>query len=350
MDWLRLPWTKPKIETRSEGYTDSLVAAMVALAAGDVPQDKVAALEIASGLWQRGFASAKVSPFNMATATLTPGVLGHIGRWLHSKGELVLELRTDGVRPRLDSAGAWSITGGPDRDTWEYDITVSGPSESVTRSLPAQRVMHLQYAYSPTEPWRGISPLDASATTKTLLTRLEEKLGQEAGAAVGSVIPVPSVDNSGQLQSDLRSMRGEVTLVESTASGWGGGTQAAPSGDYQPRRLGPNPPQSLETLRDSTAREILSASGVPASLLGQSDGTLAREDFRRFLHSTLTPVAAIILPVLRDGLDTPDLDLNFDGLYAADLSGRARSFSSMVQAGMPLDRAAALAGLITVEE
>ena len=38
--------------------------------------------------------------------------------------------------------------------------------------------------------------------------------------------------------------------------------------------------------------------------------------------------------------------LTFDGLFAADLSGRARAFQSMVGGGMDVSRAAALAGLM----
>ena len=46
---------------------------------------------------------------------------------------------------------------------------------------------------------------------------------------------------------------------------------------------------------------------------------------------------------------TPDLKLGFDKLFASDLAGRARGFSSMVSAGMPLDKAAVLAGLLSAE-
>ena len=42
--------------------------------------------------------------------------------------------------------------------------------------------------------------------------------------------------------------------------------------------------------------------------------------------------------------------LRFDGLFAADLSGRARAFQSMVGGGMEVARAAGLAGLMAVEE
>ncbi len=53
---------------------------------------------------------------------------------------------------------------------------------------------------------------------------------------------------------------------------------------------------------------------------------------------------------LRRVFDAPELVLNFDELFASDLSGRARAFQSMVGAGMPLPEAAALAGLMQPED
>lgn len=44
-----------------------------------------------------------------------------------------------------------------------------------------------------------------------------------------------------------------------------------------------------------------------------------------------------------------DVTLSFDRLFAADLSGRARVFQSMVGAGMDINRAAALAGLMDTD-
>lgn len=40
-----------------------------------------------------------------------------------------------------------------------------------------------------------------------------------------------------------------------------------------------------------------------------------------------------------------DIGLSFKGRFAADLSGKARAFQSMVKGGMDLQKAAGLAGL-----
>ena len=95
---------------------------------------------------------------------------------------------------------------------------------------------------------------------------------------------------------------------------------------------------------------ILAAAGCPSSLLLRADGTLAREEMRRFLHSTISPVARTIAGELADKLDTPNLALDFSALFASDLSGRARAFGSMVLGGMAVERAAALAGLMVDDD
>ena len=51
------------------------------------------------------------------------------------------------------------------------------------------------------------------------------------------------------------------------------------------------PPGVVEVARQATL-EVLGACGIPPSLfLAQSDGTAQRESFRRFLHTTLQPMA-----------------------------------------------------------
>ena len=44
-----------------------------------------------------------------------------------------------------------------------------------------------------------------------------------------------------------------------------------------------------------------------------------------------------------------EISFDFSSLFASDLSGRARSFQSMVNGGMALDKAASLAGLMVEE-
>ena len=61
------------------------------------------------------------------------------------------------------------------------------------------------------------------------------------------------------------------------------------------------------------------------------------------------PVSLSVSAELSEKLDTP-IRLSFDRMFASDLSGRARAFQSMVGGGMPVEKAAALAGLMDPTE
>ena len=121
----------------------------------------------------------------------------------------------------------------------------------------------------------------------------------------------------------------------------------APTQDWKPQRLGANPPDALVDLSEKSTLAVLAACGVPPELMsGQGQGTAAREAFRRFLHSTVAPMLAAMAAEAALKLDTPGLAFDTMGLHAADVSGRARAFQSMVGGGMELSKAAALSGLL----
>ena len=93
----------------------------------------------------------------------------------------------------------------------------------------------------------------------------------------------------------------------------------------------------------------MAACGVPIELVESAEGSGAREAFRRFLHATIAPAAALVRDELRAKLDTPDLVLGFDGLFAADVQGRAwawawRSLAGQ-EASLDPETAARLVGL-----
>ena len=67
------------------------------------------------------------------------------------------------------------------------------------------------------------------------------------------------------------------------------------------------------------------------------------------MHATIAPLARIVAEELSAKFETA-IGLSFDELFAADLSGRARAFRSLVNGGMAVEKAAALAGLMQSEE
>lgn len=336
----RLTRDAPPVQER-RSYTEAVSDYLERYASGGEASRKTAFREIAAGMWGRAFASATVTPQNIATRALTPPILEAIGRALLDPGEIALEIVVDGGAVTLRPAESFTVTGGLD---WTYELRLAGPSRDVERVLPADAVVHLRYGADASEPWKGKGPLASSDSTGRLSHTLERRLKEEAGARVGFLLPVPQVKQ--ELQDDLNALEGKIALVETTAGSWGADTPAAaPKGDYDPKRLGATFTPNHEPLRDAVGRSILAACGVPASLLGNSDGTAMREGQRQFLHGTIGPVAAIVASELADKLDTPGLAFSFKKLFASDVTGRARAAGTLVQAGVEIGPALAIAGL-----
>ena len=223
------PFGKRKPETRS--YADLLTAgfeATAATASGDVRQ--TSAVETAAGLWASALAGADVT----GPAAVTPDVLALIGRSLIRDGEAVLRVELHDGAPVL----RWSPTFDVHMD-WRYSLHLPVPGGTETVTEPPEAVAHFRWSADATQPWRGVGPLSRARHAATLLANVERRLGEEAGAPVGYVLPVPvgTVDNDddadplANLRSDLARLKGGVSPVESTAGGWGEGKAAAPSGD-----------------------------------------------------------------------------------------------------------------------
>ena len=358
---MRWPWQREKRQvaadtTSSTAYTDARIAAILAAAGGDASADvnAIAAAEIAAGLWGRAMASATVEPRTPATAALAPAVLELMGRELVRKGEALFEIAVMGGEARLIPVSWWDVYGSYQPETWEYQITLAGPDQTSTRRVGAERVVHVRYATTPTEPWRGVSPLAHSRVTSDLAAMLETRLSQEASASVGAFVPVPQDGGAGSegdplavLKGDIAAAKGRAVLVETTSGGWAEGRQAAPQRDWESKRFGANPPAVLDSLRSNSARHVLAACGVPIELVEPAEGSGAREAFRRFLHATISPAAALVQEELREKLDTPELVLGFDSLFAADVQGRARAWRSLAgnEASLDPQTAARLVGL-----
>ncbi len=337
-------WPFGKPETRA-GYTDAIVQALLQEATGSTPSvSSLGVVEACAGLWSRSFASATITPVNAATMALTPAVLETIGRRLLLAGECLFEIMVEDGMVKLVEASNWEIE---ERGAWLYRADFSTPEGTYNRTLTADRILHPRIGASSKRPWQGESPIPIA--TARLGAEIETKLTQEVGGPVGNVLPLPHKGSVTQLQADIEKLAGRTVLVESTAGGYGD-KESAPKMDWLPRRIGADPPESMIGLRRDVQASILAACGCPGSLLERSDGTLAREEMRRFLHSTISPVARVVADEMALKLDTPGLAFDFSALFASDLSGRARAFQSMVNGGKSVDEAAALAGLMQVDD
>ena len=282
-------------------------------------------------------------PTTSTTLALSPGILAAIGRGLAVRGGVLFAIDyEDGVK--LTQASTWEVRGGTRPETWTYLAEFAVPGGVRKRTMSAESVVHLRYATRPGSPWQGISPLGMASETQALATWLEKRLAQEVSTATAYVLPLPEGRSEATaLKADLKKGGGRLHLVDTTATSWGDGKQSAPVQDWVSKRLGASPPETLGKLRSDVKNDIFGAYGIPSSIHGT--GGSARESYRQFLASTIIPLSRLILEELADKLDTPTLAFDFSELRAADIASRARALKQMVDAGLSVEEAKALAGL-----
>ena len=312
-------------------YTDAITQAIIEQASGE-PAGSSGALEIAAGQVSRAFASASVS--GRDAGRFDAESLALIGRDLIERGDSVWEIRSSKLvwvqsyDVQSDGAGGWLYAVG------------------TGRARRSARVLHLRYALDPVSG-RGIGPMQRAPALDRFASGLERRLGEEGGSPVGYLLPIPAGGADEEIEefkSDLAKLSGKIAVVETTSAGWGDGRAASPQQDYAPKRLGGLlPAGNIDGFR--AAREtVLSACGVPTELVERSDGTGQREAWRRFLHGTIQPLGQILVDAAQ--VAGMDISISWERLMASDIAGRARAFQSMVGAGMDIERAASVSGIL----
>ena len=333
-------------ETRDDSYTDTLVSLLVSRAQGRtlaVPA-AIGALEACAGVVGRGFASAEVEGRGVVTDALTPSVMELIGRSLIRAGEIVFLVDTTGGRLQILPCETWDVEGGPFPDSWEYRLTLGGPSRTLTYDwIPASSVLHFRYACDSAKPWRGNSPLEVAALAGRLSAETVNQLADESSGPVGRLLGIPKDgddDTVAALKTDIKNAKGRVALLES--GDWD--NTGAGAVDLATKRFGADPPASLVELLEVSSREVWSACGFNSALFEGSQAAAVRESWRLALFGVLSPLGRLVETELRAKLG--DVTLDWSELRASDLSGRARAFQSMVGGGMPVADAVAIAGLM----
>ena len=340
-----------KLETRQDGYSDTLIAALVARAQGKalaVPS-ATGALEACAGVVGRGFMACEISGRPVLVDALKPDVMEMIGRSLIRTGESVFLIDTTAGRMMLLPAETWDVTGGPKPASWEYRLTLGGPSRTHTYDyVPAMSVLHFRYASDPSRPWRGNGPLQVAALAGRLSAETINALGDESSGPVGSLLGIPKDGDDGtvnSLKSDITNARGRVALIESGDWGESGNTSV----NLLAQRFGADPPQALVNLQELASREIMNACGLNIALFGGGNAAAVREAWRLALFGVLSPLGKLVESELKDKMED-SVTLSWQELRASDLSGRARAFQSMVGGGMDVAQAVTIAGLMTPED
>ena len=349
-----MKWPWQRLERRDSSYTDALIESIMATVSGPskARADATAGVEAAAGIVGRAFAGADVSAPGPIAEGLTPHCLNVIGRSLIRRGEFVAYLDVVDGALAIYPASSWDVWG--DHRAWTYRLSLSGPNRTQTRNnVRPESVLHVMYASDPETPWKGIGPLQAARIAGRLSAETAQALADESSGPRGHLLGVPGKDGREStlegLRGDLRGLHGNVALIEDKQT-WQNdvGSQGGRRG-WEANRIGAAPPESQVSLLEKATMEVLAACGVPPELVTGGDGTALREGYRRLLHSTIAPLGRIVQHELRMKVH-PGISLSFDSLFAADLSGRARAFGSMVKAGMDISKAATLAGLLASDE
>ena len=285
-----------KLETRDDSYTDTLISQLVSRASGKslaIPS-ATAALEACSGTVGRAFAASEVAGPDSLIQALTPSIMEMIGRSLIRVGELVLLIDTQGGRLRLLPAESHDVEGGPDPSTWEYRLTLGGPSRTITHDfVPSQQVLHFRYACDPSTPWRGNSPMDVATLAGKLSAETVRALADESSGPVGRLlgIPIDGADATVEaLKKDITNARGKMAIIE--AGDWGSAGDAKVA--LKSERFGAEPSAALVALVSVASQEVYAACGFNSALWGGSSSAAVREAWRLALFSVLSPLGRLV--------------------------------------------------------
>ena len=353
--WQRLRGIEDREESGS--YTDALVSLLQSRAGGALPQaGATAALESCSGFVSRSFASADVTTADSTMAgILDPHTLSVIGRALIRNGEFlaVIQMGMESDTPRLATAASWTVTGGADPKGWVYQVSLAGPSAQTAIVVPAAGVVHIRYTSDQTSMHRGIGPLQSARIAGRLSAEVSTALADELSGPRGALLPLPNVSGDSPeidaLKSDIRGLGGGLAFVEAMADQFGSGPTTNPSQGWTTQRIGAAIPESTIVAAKMAFAEVCSACGLSVALWDTSPGTASREAFRQALHSVLIPLGRLVSSELTAKMES-DIDLEWTATGAGDISGRARALQSMITAGVDLEKAMALSGLMIADD
>ena len=315
-----------------ESYTEQQVAAAVASATGTAASGLTATVEAICFWWERAFSAGR-------SEALSPWQLGRIGRELVLHGDSVWWLSRRGLVPVAqhtligDSAAPTS---------WRYTLTIPSPTSTVSRTVSADRVLHVRIGASRNQPWRGCSPLANATATRDLLSTIERSLLHEHKGPVGHVIAVPDPEGSTAVADEIGKLEGRTVLGEASEMDLPGEGQGGRT-NWNPHRIGPAPEASTTSARQDIELSLAGSCGLPGELVRPQPGADPAAAFRRFVASTIEPVSALVSAELRRlGLAS---EIDFAPLRAADLQARTRSYKQLRESNFPESEARRICGL-----
>lgn len=322
-------------------YTDALLAALFERSARprNIDPARTGVAIACSQMVGRCLSAAVLTPAG-DVADAVRRILYEAGRRLVLDGDSVWRIRYDG-RLWFSQAASYDVRGEPDPMTWVYQVVEHGPTMTRSAIVPGEDVLHFRRNVDPIRPWRGTSPLASEAARA--LAGVEGHEADEAAEPHGFLLPAPARDSDESftaLANAVADSRGSTTVVDHQRQGPAAGGQ-----DYRVQRFGWQPPEGSSRMYSELGMAVAASLGYPIELIG-GQGSAAREGLRRFLHTTLSPIADVIEEELETKTGVA-VRLDLSAIHAADVMGRARAYGSLVNANMPADEAARVTGLRT---
>ena len=304
-----------------------------------------AAFEAVASRFSLAFAQGRLEGADELASAVPPALMADAGRRAAIDGEIIIVAKRNGSRWILETAVLTTITGSStDRQSWQYELSVSTPDGIVKETAPRSRVVHAVTRPDPRQPWRGLSLVKAAGLTALAANIGEQRLCEELGSPTGRIISYSraQVREQGEgLKENIQNLKGGIKMLLSPPSKQGFGN----ANTLQSQRLGADVPETMMLIRQQTFEHVAAAAGLAPSLMSVGGGgSEAREQLRNFLHAVISPMAGILEHELSRVFGEAVV-LNFDRLQASDVVARARAFASLVKGGLSQADALQKAGL-----
>ena len=289
------------VRAGASDYTSAILKrSFLSVSGGFVGETETAAKEIVGRRVARLFQIARLRTSDPALKrVLTPGCLAYIARRVAVDGGAVLIPYGRGEKGVLIPAYTWEIERGTaDPETWMYQVHLAAPSGMTTGTMPRSAVFHVYQDPDPDEPWEGTSAAGSVAAAQ-LPAAARRGLVVEQKVPVNRLIPSPRTTKSEKtaqreaLESDLAE-GGSVKLVETMSTGYVGDRAGAPLGDWNPRRLGPDPTDVQAGNWFASEGALMAAMGMHPSMMDSRAPAAAVREARRQFQEECEAIARLI--------------------------------------------------------
>ena len=271
MRWFNKAEASPATETRDVDATDRLTELLLAAVSGGIADPRRTAAVVAGvSLIARSFSALVPEPAN---SRLTRRYLAALGTELALTGRSFRLIEGDTLR-QVEDVEEGSIRGTGEPVYRLRRVLLGQDAQQPVLTVPASRVVDVQ---TPGGLRRNDSTISAFAATERRLARdatlpsLALSTTKETGASMGAQAAV------GAAEAFARVLSSNLPVAP------------APPG-FEAKALDLYP-LGMSELRRDLERAVLAQLGVPAELLNSSGGASVRESYRRFIRSTIEPMA-----------------------------------------------------------